>query len=414
MGKSKAPPPPDYGPIAAASAESARISAQVAQEQLAWAREQYYGDREVSDKVIQDALQRSAEQDALARKDRARYEQVFQPLEDQLVAESKTYNTEARREAAAGAAQADVAQQFDAARQNAMENLESYGVDPTQTRAGAMDASIRMQQAAAQASAGNQARQQVENTGRALRSEAVNIGKGLPGQAAASLNTAIQSGNQAVNAGIATTSTGANSMGTGVQWQGQNNAALGTWGNVLNQGYQNQLAAYKQNQSQSSGIGSLLGMGLGIAGKMMFGSDERLKENITPVGKTEDGQTIYRFNYKGEEATQMGLLAQEVEQHHPEAVAEDAQGVKFVDYKQALPVKGEKDSYADGGHVSMERSPSRGRAIDDVDAKLTAGEYIIPEDVVRAKGSDFFDKMIQKARKAVDVPAPTPRYAMGS
>lgn len=63
-------------------------------------------------------------------------------------------------------------------------------------------------------------------------------------------------------------------------------------------------------------------------------SDARAKEDITPVGETFDGQTIYRFRYKGEKAHQIGLIAQEVEQAHPEAVGR-SQGFKTVDYDRA-------------------------------------------------------------------------------
>lgn len=419
-GKSKAPPPPDYTPIAAASKEAAEVSAAVAREQLAWAREQYAADREITDDVVADAMRRADEQDALARKDRERYETVFQPLEDELVADAKSYSSEARQEQEAGKAAADVSQQFDAARNNAMQQLESYGVDPTQTRAGALDISVRAQEAAARAGAANNARERTEATGRALRGEAINIGRGLPGQAAGSLNAAIQSGNQAVNAGNSTTATGAQSMGTGVQWQGQSTNALNTWGNTLNMGYQNALDRTKANNSSSSGWGSALGL---VGGALMspakpwIFSDERAKEDITPVGKTDDGQTVYKFRYKDDESGtfHMGLLAQEVEQVHPEAVTEGPEGIKMVDYDRALPVgdSGEdKPRYAEGGAVPANQSPSRGAAVDDVDARLSVGEFVVPKEVVRWKGEEFFQKVIDGARKAKESVTAKPRYAL--
>ncbi len=416
-GKSKAPPPPDYSGIAAASKEAAEISAQVSREQLAWAREQYNRDREVSDLVVEDALKRAEEQDALARKDRARYENQFQPLEDELIADARSYNSEARREQEAGAAQADVSMQFNAARQNAQEQLESYGVDPTQTRAGALDMSLRAQEAAARAGAGNSARKAVEATGMALRDNAINIGRGYPGQATQALNVALQSGNQAVNSGNATTATGAQTMGSAPQWMGQSVGALNTWGNTLNMGYNNAIARTKANNDSSSGIGSALGLVGGLATKFLPFSDERVKEDITPVGKTDDGQTIYKFRYKGEDVWQMGLLAQEVEQVHPEAVEENAQGIKMVDYDMALPVgqstPGEPTAaYAEGGAVPEHQSPSRGRDVDDVRGALTVGEFVVPKDVVSWKGEEFFQKLIDGSRKNKQGAGAKPTYAL--
>ena len=80
--------------------------------------------------------------------------------------------------------------------------------------------------------------------------------------------------------------------------------------------------------------GSLGGAALGS----LFGlSDERAKENIEPVGEMHDGQTVYRYNYKGDPRTQMGLLAQEVLEHQPSAVGKlpGGGGLLGVDYGEA-------------------------------------------------------------------------------
>ena len=53
-----------------------------------------------------------------------------------------------------------------------------------------------------------------------------------------------------------------------------------------------------------------------------------------------------------------------------------------------------------GGFVSTNLSPSRGAQVDDVDARLNAGEFVIPKDVAQWKGKEFFYKMIEQARKA--------------
>jgi len=52
-----------------------------------------------------------------------------------------------------------------------------------------------------------------------------------------------------------------------------------------------------------------------------------------------------------------------------------------------------------GGFVSRELSPSGGSRTDDVEARLNAGEFVIPKDVSAWKGKEFFYKLIQQARK---------------
>lgn len=78
-----------------------------------------------------------------------------------------------------------------------------------------------------------------------------------------------------------------------------------------------------------SGLLSSLGSGLGA----LF-SDERLKEDIAPVGELYDGQKVYSYRYKGDSTPRVGLLAQEVEKIHPEAVVEVG-GFKAVKYGKA-------------------------------------------------------------------------------
>jgi hypothetical protein len=67
--------------------------------------------------------------------------------------------------------------------------------------------------------------------------------------------------------------------------------------------------------------------------KSLF-SDRRLKTDIKRVGQLDNGLTVYSYRYKGSSQTQLGLMADEVEHEHPEAVSEIA-GFKAVDYARA-------------------------------------------------------------------------------
>lgn len=288
-GKAKAPPPPDYSQLAAASEKSAEYSYKLGREQLDWAKEQYAQDREISDRVINRAMEIMDANQRAAEQDRAFYEQNYRPLEQDLIRDAQTFGSAERRELEMGKAEANVAQQFEQARQAATRNLESFGIDPSSTRFAALDIGVRTQQAAATAAAGNNANSQVDAIQRALRSEAINVGKGYPGQVAATYGTALQSGNSAVNSGLATTASGANTMGTATQWQSMGNQAVGTWGNILNMGYQNQMDAWKANENSSSGWGALAGTALGIGAKMLMAEEGGA---IPPEASPSRGQAI--------------------------------------------------------------------------------------------------------------------------
>lgn len=283
--KSKAPAAPDYSGIAAASAATSSYAFQISQEQLAWAKEQYGLDKQTADQVTSKLLASQDQQDAWAKEDRARYTSQYQPVEDKLIKDANEFSSPARQQMEAQRDQASVATQFDAARNAAQRDLESYGIDPSSTRYGALDIGTRMQEAAAKAGAGNNAVARVDAQGRALRSEAINVGRGYPGQAAAGAAGAGQAGTGAINTQLATTASGANSMGTGPQYLAAGNGALNTWGNTLNMGYGNQLSRYTANQNSSSGIGSLVGLAAGAAGSYFgFAEGGEVPPEASPSG----------------------------------------------------------------------------------------------------------------------------------
>lgn len=99
----------------------------------------------------------------------------------------------------------------------------------------------------------------------------------------------------------------------------------------------------------TSDFQNLLGTAGSIAGIYAAFSDRRMKEDIRPVGKTFDGQTVYSYRYKGEPGVQMGLIAQEVERHHPDAVAHDHRGMKMVNYDRATSDAAERGRFYAGG-----------------------------------------------------------------
>jgi hypothetical protein len=87
-----------------------------------------------------------------------------------------------------------------------------------------------------------------------------------------------------------------------------------------------------QAAANSSMFGSVLG---GIGGLLSL-SDERAKTDISKVGETDDGQNIYKYRYKSGGPMQLGLMAQEVAEKIPDAVAIRPDGLMAVDYKRAL------------------------------------------------------------------------------
>jgi hypothetical protein len=284
--------------------------------------------RETLSRVLDIQLPAMEDQAAWARQDRERYESVFRPFEDEFIEEAQNYDTPERRQREMGAAIADVNTQFDAQRRNSLQRLESYGVDPSQTRNAALDIGVRTQQAAAQAAAATGANRRVEDVGRALRSDVINMGKGALSNAAAFYGQAVGAGSQAVGNANQTTATGAGAAQSAMGWGNQALAGYGQGANIMSQGYGNQMQGYNAQSANRagmwSGIGGLVGMGLADGGEV----------------------------------------------------------------NQAIP-------YTQDGDVDT--GIGDGSGIDDsVPAMLSDGEFVIPADVVRAKGEEFFEKLLDK------------------
>jgi hypothetical protein len=116
------------------------------------------------------------------------------------------------------------------------------------------------------------------------------------------------------------------------------------------QAYPYQVAQFLANIAM--GTGALSGSSTTTTQPMPFFSDERLKDDIEKIGKTFDGQDIIKFRYKGEDGPkQIGLSAQNVEKHHPEAVGL-AKGYKTVDYDAATKDAAKRGHFEDGGMAS--------------------------------------------------------------
>jgi hypothetical protein len=330
MGKKSTPKPPDLTPYADAMQAQGEWAFLTSQEQLGWAREQDAKNRALLDTVLAPQLAAQQDQAEWAKKDRARYEGVYQPIEDQLIQDFQSYNTPERQAQERGRAMADVASSFDAQRRNALQRLESFGVDPSQTRNSALDVAMRTQQGAAMAAAATNAQRVTEDKSRAMRADAINIGRGMPSQVAQSYGQSVAAGSNAMGGANSTFGASAGAMGNPTAWGGMGMQGMSGAAGITNSGFQNQMqVANLQRQDASnmmSGIGSMVGMGAMLA----------------------DGG-------------------------RPE---------------QAIP---------DMPPGPITQGPTDGSGIDDqVHARLSVGEYVIPADVVQKKGVEFFDKLLDK------------------
>jgi hypothetical protein len=360
---SDVPEQPNLKPIETRWKRSTKMAQRLAAKHRQWAQRQNKRNWKRNTPIIKNLRTMMEDQMANAAEDRARYEDVFVPYEDQymeeieglqgkadafsasvdkLKADALEYGSEANKRFKMGQAQAGVSTAFDAAKQNSLRTLESAGVDPSATRYAALTYGLDTAKAAAQAGAGTQMGMDVDETARAMfsealdrelqargldkdimgmRSEVVGRGRDLAGQAVAENIAGADMGTKAVTGQLATSDLANKQRVSTNEFLRTLNEGLSGWGDMLNTSYSNAVDAYTAEQQSSSGVGGVLGTILG--------------------------------------------------------------GIRgFV---------------AEGGEIPEEWSPTDGAAEDDVPTMLTAGEFVFPKEAVDFYGADRLYKMRDKA-----------------
>lgn len=180
-------------------------------------------------------------------------------LQDQMVQDARTFNTETKREELAGQAGADVSQAYTSAQRTQAAEMARMGINPADGKYGASSDALTAGTALATAQAKNGARTQARAEGRQLTDRASNALAGYPamGQQTTAATAAFgASGQNIANTGLAGLNSGLGQAGQLAGNAGQN--ASNMWGQ--------QSQAYQQSQANSSqATGAMLGIGVSAA-----------------------------------------------------------------------------------------------------------------------------------------------------
>ena len=342
-------PDPNPGQIAAAeaSAEVGRMQRDTAMEYLNFSKEQY-ADFKDDLKEIAQAQKKIMSDTATRAEEYAAYErETFRPLEKRLVSEAEAYATPAKQEELASQGMADVAQAYQMQRQQALDTMAKYGINPNSARFAAINAQLGQGEAAARAGVATKSRIAAEEMGRARLYDAAALGRGLASNATAAAGTAVAAGTSAGGSYQAPAEYMGKSYGQTGQMLGGASSSFGTAGNIYGQEFNARMGAY---ESQQASKGAMLGA-LGTAAGMYFAGPMGGKLGGAVIGGRADGGKIKRLGR--------------------------------------------------GGKVSGPGGP-----VDDkIPAMLSDGEYVLPADTVKAIGVKKLDKLVKKTH----TPAATQR-----
>jgi hypothetical protein len=272
---------PDTNPGMIAAAESSREVGQmqkdVAMEYLNFSKEQY-ADFKDDLKEIAQAQKQIMSDTAKRGEEYATYErETFRPLEKRLVAEAEGYSTSAKQEELASQGMADVAQAYQMQRQQALDTMAKYGINPNSARFAAINAQLGQGEAAARAGVATKSRIAAEEMGRARLYDAAALGRGLASNATAAAGTAVGAGTAAGSSFQAPAEYMSKSYGQTGNMLGGASSSFGTAGNIYGQEFNARMGAYESQQASKAATMSAIGQGAGMwAGggfKMPFAAD---------------------------------------------------------------------------------------------------------------------------------------------
>ena len=181
-------------------------------------------------------------------------------LQDKMVADASSFDTEARRSELAGQAITDVNAGFASARGQSARALASYGITPGSGRAMAVDGQLQTAEALASAGASTQARGQARQEGYSLTDRAQNALAGYPSMGMQATGATAGYG----SAGLSLANQGSQGILAGYQGVGQMAGAMGQnatgmFGQQANYSLQAAGQAAGNAQAKMSAIGTVAG-----------------------------------------------------------------------------------------------------------------------------------------------------------
>lgn len=261
-----------------------------------------------------------------------RYWGTAVPFEDQLLEDSKRFDSAGYKEQQVASAVGDVQKQFSSANEQQRRGLSRMGVNPNSGKFAAASANLGFEQAKATAGAANKTRMAADQIGLATKMQMYGGMKGLAGLGNANAGLATGAMGLGLNAGNAGAGMASGSIAT-------NNSTFGTAMGGMSAGisgmgnYTNLQQNGTRINNDADPFASILGAGAQVGAAYLGKSDRRLKTGIELVGRDErTGLNIYEFEYIGSDKRFRGVMAHEVLNVKPEAVITMPDGYKAVNY----------------------------------------------------------------------------------
>lgn len=368
------PDVPDYSEVIDMLKSTFKVSNQRAQEMWDWGKKAYETNSGVGRTVIANALKQMNFMADQGQKFSDDYWKTYNPAEHKQLENALSMGTPEQLMKERAKAQQDVALKVKSAREAAKDRLRSLGLAPSSIE-GSADLATRVAEAGMQSAAGNAASDAQEKAARDALAQALQIGQANAGRINPAVAGSLAAGAQGASVGPAIDSAYAGWQGGPGTWAQIGSGAATNVANVKGMGFDQAMKKYEAEQAESDPWGELAGTVIGgIAGG--------------PIGAGIGSKVGSYFGF--------------------------AEG-------GAIPEPGYTQMFAaGGGPIPIEASPTDGAVTDDIPAEingsdggvlpaqLNAGEFVMPQDVVKWVGEKGMQQFIMKSRKEMGDPNAAP------
>lgn len=356
-GGSKSPAAPDYKEVIGMLQDVYKVSGERAKELWDWGKQAYEENKGVGREAITNALGQMKKLSGDADKYRAEYA-TYAPARKKQLADAMKLGSEGYQEEQRKKATQDIATRVKAARDAAMQRLEGLGISQDALAKG--DLATRVAEAGMQSAGANTGAEAARQEGRQALATAVGTGEAVKAGINPAAAGSMQAGQSAAAIGPAVDQGRVMIQGNVPQQAGLGSQAAVNVANVQNMGFQNASDKWKADEEASGSGWGALGTGVGLLTKFIPGFEEG--------GAIPDVQMFA----------------------------------------------------AGGGPIPIEASPSAGAIPDDIPAiingsdgsqgpaQINAGEFVMPQDVVKWLGEKGMQQIVMKARKEMGSPDQAP------
>ena len=382
-GQSSSTPENMYSAQTTLSLQIAEAAAALGNQTYDWAQSTLAPDAALTDANIADYQNYAGGMNGLSNNLVSDFNNYYTPEMVNSVNQAGAYGSTAKEQVNAGAAEANSAQGTQAASAAAKQAMQSYGINPNSGMYQNLIESNQVAGGAAAAAAGTTAAQSTQAAGRTLLAGNIATGLQLPGAATNATTAATAATSGAENAGLANTTTGATALDAANPYFSSamtlKAPPVGTASQATN-----------STQSQSTGVNASSSTGTTTApGTTPSQSqNQSTSSSVTNPSNSNSQPNNGSGTYGGGGGGGGGG-------------GYAAGGTVGMGIPAFVGGGGTGMDPTTGGYTPASASPSGGQATDDVDAKLTAGEFVIPRDVTAWEGQKSFQTLIAKARKAM-------------